>query len=590
MIINQESKKIFKLLNFTFIFYFSSILILTSLGILILPFNEFYKISISNKNLVLISMIIIILLQLVSKFIEYTLFNKNPIERRKIIILFFTFLTLVFLTLFLNTINIRNYEELILAFLIPISIVSISGILTYTNIAKVFYTYPPILFLLSATFLIATATILLHLPISSATGEPIALIDSLFIATSAVSCTGLSTVSIGKELSIVGQIILMATIQIGGLLIIVVSTAGIFFGLMSRNTIIKLRMASLFETKNIIEAQKLIVKFIIIAFSSQIIVAILIFPYFYNIEKNTLKALFYSIFHVISGLNNAGFSQYDDSLKKFINSPNFLILISFLILLGNTSIITVTELFDYIKTKIKNFINLLLNRKNFEKFSFSVFSKIIIITHITLITFGTICLLILESDNILKSSNYPLINAIFNSISFRTAGFTTIDFTKARDFTYIFFSILMFIGGGSISVAGGIKMNTIAIIILALVAFLKSYPGLYFKNKEIDIYNLIKANTVVISSIILLLSFSLILDEIIKEERFSKTIFELTSAFGTVGTSCGITNKNLPVQAKLTLITLMFLGKIGLITLLSSFAVKTPKYIGKLPKEKFPVG
>lgn len=585
------AKKLIKLINIVFLVVLSIIFLTLSFRTFIFSPQAFINLYKNYGNIITVILPIVFLFQFISKIIEYNLIDKSRFIFRQIIITLVILSLSVFLIVFINIFKITTYNDLLLSFSIPVSLICISGILTFVNVIKLFYIDPSLLFTITAIGLIVVSTILLHLPISSATGEPIPLIDALFVVTSAASCTGLSTISIGNELSLIGQIILMLTIELGGLLIILISTVGILLGFVSGDAIVRLKMAaSSFEMRDVVETQKLIAKFLAITFLSQIIVGVIIYPYFLEMEKDSSKAVFYSIFHVISALNNAGFSQYDDSLIRFNNSPIFLMAIAYLILLGDTSIITITEIFSYINTKIKNLINRILGRKEAEVFYFSLFSKIIMISHLTLIILGTFSLFVFEGDHFLKQVKYPLVSAIFNSISFRTAGFAVFDFTQAKDFTYLFFSILMFIGGGSISMAGGIKMNTVALFLVSLIAFLKSYPSLYLFRKEIDFQSLIRATAVFIGGVLLVTTMVFILYEIVREERISKIIFEVCSAFGTVGMSSGLTSKNLPSSAKLVLIFTMFFGKIGLITMLSIFVRRGVRYIGTFKKESIIVG
>ncbi|MCX8028951.1 MAG: hypothetical protein N2712_03040 [Brevinematales bacterium] len=587
---NQLSKSRIKIINTLFLtvtsFYIISIISAT----LFVNHNNIYSFFLRNRQGVILLLLITLIPQVISRFFEYSRISKEPYIRRQSIVLSIILLISMFLFIFSTLFEPKNYNDVLLGYLIPLLLISVASFLTTVNIVKLFYIYPSILYLLTSIALIIIVAVILHLPISSATGEPIPLIDTFFVATSAISCTGLTTISVGKELSFFGQLVLMIAIQLGGLLIIFISTVGILFGLLSGDAIVKLKMASMFEMKNIIQTQKLILKFVLLTFISQIIVAFIIYPYFFEVEKDIGKSIFYSIFHVVSALNNAGFSTYDESLIRFNNYPYFLLSLSYLILLGNTGIIAVIEIFDYIISRTKRIINTLFNRKVVNTKSISVFTKIVIISHTTLISFGTLAFFVFEGDHFLRQVKYPFVDALFNSISFRTAGFASFDFTQAKDSTYLFFSILMFIGGGSISVAGGVKMNTIALFFIALIVVIKSYPYIYFMRREIDSHSLIKASAVVIGAIIILTICIFIFYELVREERFSKIIFELTSAFGTVGTSSGITNKNLSLPAKLVLIFLMFIGKIGLITFLSILARKQPTPLGNFPKEKVIVG
>lgn len=590
MVMFQRGDLILRFITATFIVSISLVILLLISSTLFLHHKTVVEIFSSYGRGIILLLLAVFLIQFLAKVFEYFAVGRRDYVRRQAVVLSILLFIIAFLFIFSFFLKTDNYNDILLGYVIPMFFISVAGFFTLVDLIRLFYVYPSLLFVIVSIFLIIVVAVLLHLPIASATGEPIPLIDTFFVATSAISCTGLSTVSVGRDLSLFGQIVLMLAIQIGGLLIIFISTVGILFGLLSGDAILKLRMASFFEMGSVAQTQSLILKFFALSFTSQIVVAILIYPYFFEVERDEGRAIFYSLFHVVSALNNAGFSTYDDSLVRFSNYPYFLMFLSYLILLGNTGVIVVIEVFDYVVSRIKRFINLIMHRKDLSVKRLSVFSKIVLITHFTLIVFGTFSFFVFEGDHFLRQVKYPLIDALFNSISFRTAGFASFDFTQAKDSTYLFFSLLMFIGGGSISVAGGIKMNTVALFFIATIVLLKSYPYLYVMKREIDFYSLIKASAVVVGGVVVLMVGIFILYELVKEERFSKVIFEITSAFGTVGTSSGIVSKDLSVPAKLVFIFMMFVGKIGLITFLSILARKQQRNIGIFPKERIIVG
>lgn len=580
--------------TFSALFVFLLVVYILGLGLVSFSFGTNYFVNLTKEFgiYVLIGMLLLFFCEFLISFVSF-LFDKDDIFKRRSIVLFFVALFLVLNIIFFSSAKISTFEDVFLVFSMPTFIFSLLGILSFVDFGRFFYFYPSFIFIFGAVFLIFMSAVLLHLPMSSSTGEPIPLVDAFFISTSAVSCTGLSTISVGKNLSFFGQIVLLLSIELGGLLIILISTAGILYGIVSRDAIVKLRMASLFEIKNLSGMKNLILKFLSITLVSQIIVAFLLYPYFIDKENDVGRAVFYSIFHVISALNNAGFSLYDDSFIGFDNKPFFLMLIAFLILLGNTGLPVITEVFDnlvfVIKRKISSVFNLRFKGTD-KKVSLSLHSKIVLISHSLLIIIGTFLLLLFEKDNLLSGVKFPLVNAIFDSISFRTAGFSSLDYSEAKDITYFFFSIIMFIGGGSISIAGGVKVNTVALFFIASFSFLRSYSEISLFRKRVDFVYILKSSLIVVSSGLLVFLGTIIFYRFSNELNFIKNLFEVCSAFGTVGMSSGITNGDLSVYSKSILILVMFLGKIGLLTVLSIFASKPRKIMSYYPEEKIVVG
>jgi trk system potassium uptake protein TrkH len=326
---------------------------------------------------------------------------------------------------------------------------------------------------------------------------------------------------------------------------------------------------------------------------SQLIGAILIFPSVYTRENDIFRAVFSSIFHSIAGLNNAGFSLYSDNLIGFKNDVIFLTVISTLMMIGNTGVIVIDEVIEYLKNLLKRLYNLIfLRRSSGERFRFSVHSKLTLVFHLSLVALGAFLLLAFESDNIFKDVKKPIINALFNSISFRTTGYNTVDFTNAKEITYFIFSIFMFIGGGSVSIAGGIKVSTFAVLFLFMVAFFRSQNSAQFSMRSIPVDVLIKSVYTFFSTFLFLILMLLLLDSSLNSKwTASKEIFEITSAFGTVGMTSGLTSKSLSALSKIIIIITMFVGKIGLLSLVSILSSRVNRvYQYNYPESKVIVG
>jgi trk system potassium uptake protein len=566
--------------------------LLISLELFVKPSKSFYFFSNFGEIIYLGLFIIVFLLGLLS-FLEYEISRERFLYRQFILDIVLAFSLVLGFFVFFNS-TPKGYDDLLILVVFPTFVISIIAIFTYIDLNKVFTLDPVTVFVISVLIVIVISTGLLSLPISSSSSEPIPVIDALFVTVSAVSCTGLTTIDVGKDLSLFGQIVLITTVEIGGLLIIFISISGILYGLATRNVLVRMRVASSIQD---VESLRMIERSISIAIKviliSQLIGAILIFPSVYTRENDIFRAVFSSIFHSIAGVNNAGFSLYSDNLIRFKNDVFFLVVISTLMMIGNTGVIVINEVIEYFKNLFKRLHNLFFSRRSsVERFKFSLHSKLTLVFHLSLIVLGALLLLAFESNNILKDVKNSFANALFNSISFRTTGYSTLDFTNAKEITYIIFSIFMFIGGGSVSIAGGIKVSTFAVLFLFMVAFFRAQKSAQFSMRSIPVDVLIKSVYTFFSTFLFLILMLLLLDSSLNNKwAISKEIFEITSAFGTVGMSSGLTSKSLSALSKIIIIITMFVGKIGLLSLVSILSSRFNRvYQHNYPEGKVIVG
>ncbi len=566
--------------------------LLISLELFVKPSNSFYFFSNFGEIIYLGLFIIVFLLGLLS-FLEYEISRERFLYRQFILDIVLAFSLVLGFFVFFNS-TPKGYDDLLILVVFPTFVISIIAIFTYIDLNKVFTLDPVTVFVISVLIVIVISTGLLSLPISSSSSEPIPVIDAFFVTVSAVSCTGLTTIDVGKDLSLFGQIVLISTVEIGGLLIIFISVAGILYGLATRNVLVRMRVASsIQDVESLRMIERSISRAIKVIIISQLTGAILIFPSVYTRENDIFRAVFSSIFHSIAGVNNAGFSLYSDNLIGFKNDVFFLVVISTLMMIGNTGVIVIDEVIEYFKNLFKRLYNLFfLRQSSVERFKFSLHSKLTLVFHLSLIVLGALLLLAFESNNILKDVKNSFANSLFNSISFRTTGYSTLDFTNAKEITYIIFSIFMFIGGGSVSIAGGIKVSTFAVLLLFMVAFFRAQKSAQFSMRSIPVDVLTKSVYTFFSTFLFLILMLLLLDFSLNSKwTISKEIFELTSAFGTVGMTSGLTSKSLPALSKIIIIITMFVGKIGLLSLVSILSSRFNRvYQHNYPEGKVIVG
>jgi trk system potassium uptake protein TrkH len=422
-------------------------------------------------------------------------------------------------------------------------------------------------------------TILLLLPISTYNSK-ISFIDALFTSTSAFCVTGLTVLDTGSYFSPLGKIFIILLIQLGGIGIMSLST---FIILILKNQLsisdklIINETISKYGTINV----KTIVKYIFIfTFSFELLGALLLFLKWKLYFQNSLKCLLYAIFHSISAFCNAGFSIFSDNLIRFQNDFITVFVITFLIIFGGLGFGVIYELKELIKSKIKR-----------KKFIISLHSKIVIITTIFLILFGILILNITENSNILKGKTLfgRFLITYFQSVTPRTAGFSTINIGNLTYASLLFIIFLMFVGGSPGSTAGGIKTTTFATLMLFVKSLLKSRNNIEAFQKTIPNSIFKKSIAIFILSLTLLFILSFLLLYIEKDKFIPiKVIFEAVSAFGTVGLSTGIT-PFLKDYSKLILIILMIVGKTGPLTIAMSVIEKQDELI-KYPNEEISVG
>ena len=372
-------------------------------------------------------------------------------------------------------------------------------------------------------FIILLGAVMLSLPISHI-GE-LRFIDALFTSTSATCVTGLIVTSTSENFTFIGELIILLLIQIGG--IGYMSLVIIFFLFVKDHLSFDEKRA----TKLSLDLPDLHVG----AFSKKILSVVLIvesagaliltYKFSQNFEFD--DALWYGIFHSVSAFNNAGFSLFTDNMIGYKSDTLVLGVISFLIILGGLGYFVVIELHE--------------NRK-FSK-RITIHTRIVVIGTIFLILFGMILFLSIEWSNpktLGEMSVYDkLLNSLFLSVNFRTAGFNSMDLSGLRDSSLFYSTLLMMTGAGQGGTAGGMKITTIAVLIIMVYFVLKQTnqePHIFKRTIEREVIN--KAATIIMLSSGFVLFITLVLLET-QEQPFIRILFEVVSAFCTVGVSVG---------------------------------------------------
>ena len=424
--------------------------------------------------------------------------------------------------------------------------------------------------------IILIGAVILNMGFSSAKGESIGFLDALFTSTSSVCVTGLIVADTGTYWSNFGKFVIMLLIQIGGLGFMTIATLGVIISGEKLSYSKKLLIQDSLSSEKTSDIIKFCKKIILVSLFIELVGAICLSIAFVP-EFGFLKGVCYGIFHSVTAFCNAGFDIMGNfsSLTAYFNNPIVNISIMLLIILGGLGFSTI---FD-------------INRKRaFKKFRLN--TKIILITTAILIVIPTFLFFIFEMNNPKTLGNMNLgekiLASLFQVVSPRTAGYNTIELSQMYDSTKFLTIILMFIGGAPASTAGGLKITTFALIIISVYCLFKQKNGIEifgrtipFKNLNKALVSLIVGFTLVITGTIIILSYS--------DFDFLTVLYEVTSAYATVGLTLGITTK-LNAVCKITLIILMFMGRVGSLTVLYSFIKTDSKKKYKYPKEEINIG
>ncbi|MEK5189123.1 TrkH family potassium uptake protein [Enterococcus sp. FSL R5-0957] len=426
--------------------------------------------------------------------------------------------------------------------------------------------------------------VLFYMPIFREPDSHVSFVDMLFMAISTVSVTGLSTFDINSVFNDNGIILLEILFQVGGLGIMMISTAFVIFS--KRRITLKQRQLIMTDMNQ--PRLSGIVRLIRITFAILIWFQLLfgtffsIYFYYRGYFNRWRDAVFYGFYQAISAVTNSGFDVTGDSIKPFAHDYFFLILIMFLIFVGGIGFPVLMECREW----------LLYKRSNAKlPFRFSLFTKLAVLAFVILFVWGTVLIYLLEKDHLFQDSNMSVkwINSMFYSITTRNAGLQIHDLGDFQITTLIIFSLLMFIGCSPSSVGGGIRTTTVAIIGLYLYSFLKSEDNINIFGRRID-QDDVRKSVVVFMLSLGMCFFCIVFLSATEEQTLISIIIEVTSAFGTTGLSLGITG-DLSVVGKITIAALMFIGRIGMLYTLMLFVPKETRDLGyEYPSEKIIIG
>ena len=421
--------------------------------------------------------------------------------------------------------------------------------------------------------LITLGAILLALPISS-TGEPLSIVEAFFTSTSAVCVTGLSVIDVSSGLTDFGKVVLMSLIQLGGLGIMTVSglvAIAIFRRLSTGGAEL---ISSEFRAQSTDSTMKsTIMRIVRMVFFFEAIGALILAVWFGWVHNyDAPKALWMGVFHAVSSFNNAGFALYPDNLMGFVADPVVSLTICALVIIGGLGFPVIME----------------LRRIGWAPRRWTMNFNLVMFMTAVLLVGGTIYIVALEWSN--PATLGPLdpatkiLAAFFQSVQTRTAGFNSVDIGAMNPETWLGMDALMFIGGGPAGTAGGIKVTTFAVLAFIVWTELKGDSAVNIFGKRLSRSVHRQAITIALLAVAYI-AFSTILMQMTTNESTDRIIFEVISAFGTVGLSTGIT-ANLSDPALIILMLLMIVGRLGPLTLSTALILTHRPKLYEFPKER----
>lgn len=449
--------------------------------------------------------------------------------------------------------------------------------------------HPAQIIVIGFFLLILMGAILLSLPFSTVPGHRVSFLDAFFTSTSAVCVTGLVVVDTGTTYTLFGQIVIILLIQAGGLGVMTVTT--MVFLLIGKRITLAERMI-LRESLNEFDLSglvKMILKVIRVTLFAELAGAALLAIRF--VPMFGLKGVYYSLFHAISAFCNAGFDLMGQefgpfsSFVPFVSDPLIVLTLSALIIMGGLGFVVVADIFSVSRIRA---------RKGLARYT-----KLVLAANAVLIGIGLIAFFSAELGNEKTLSGLDtggkILGGIFQTVTPRTAGFNTIDQNAMLPVSKFVTIILMFIGASPAGTGGGIKTTTTAIVALFAFFGIRGCRDITLRGRRVSPGTVQRATIIALTSFVFVVSACIAMVGIEGHRggifTSENIIFEVVSAFGTVGLSSGLTPQ-LSIASRVVIMVVMFVGRVGLTSLviaLSSRAGQNNTCI-RYPEERFMVG
>jgi len=419
--------------------------------------------------------------------------------------------------------------------------------------------------------------VLLMLPMSKQGPGGASWIEALFTAVSAACVTGLTVVDTATYWTPFGQVVILLLIQLGGLGVMV------FASLIGIVVVKRLTLGSRLTTAQEAHAtgigglRTLVVSILRIALVVEGAVALVLWLRFWlGRGEDPLQALWLGVFHAVSSYNNAGFALFSDNLMGFVDDPWILLPLACATIVGGLGFPVIMQILKHAPHPQR----------------FSMHTWLVLVGTGALLAIGTVAIGVLEWDNPGSlgslSPGTRILESFFHSVQTRTAGFNALDIGQFQPETLLVMDVLMFIGGGPAGTAGGIKITTFGVLAAIILAEVRGDPTVTLFGKRLSRAVHREAITVALLSVGLCFAATLAI-MLLTDVDHDRVLFEVISAFGTVGLSTGIT-ASVGTPSQLILIALMFIGRVGPITVATTLALRPRRLMYELPKERPIIG
>ena len=510
-------------------------------------------------------------------------------------------LTLIPIILYLLGINddtglikILENKTIYLLILLLISFIELSDAVI-TSLGR--KSNPALMMAVSFLFIIMVGSGMLLMPRCIQHGVHLSWIDSLFTATSAVCVTGLTTIDVPSTFTCLGQLIVMLLIQVGGLGVMTITSFFALFFMGNTSIYNQMQVQDMVSSKSLASLWSTLLNIIGFTAFLELAGAVMIFLNIHGtIGLDLRHELFFSVFHAVSAFCNGGFSNYQDGMSAPVLMEGhscLYIILALLIIFGGIGYPVLVNL----KAAASRHAKVLWKWINGHRYAslnipnlFDLNTKIVLRTTTLLIVIGTVLIAFFEWNNTFAGMpiHEKLTQAFFNAVSPRTAGFVSVNLNHMCIQSVFIYTVLMWIGGASQSTAGGVKVNAFAVAFLNIRAIIHGTTRVEFAGRELSSDSIRRANAAVFVSLIVLGIFIFLITLTEPNQPLKAIVFECVSAFATVGSSLGLTPE-LHDTSKALIVVLMFIGRVGLVTMAQGLLKQYKNQNYKLPQDNITI-
>ena len=510
-------------------------------------------------------------------------------------------LTLIPIILYLLGINddtglikILENKTIYLLILLLISFIELSDAVI-TSLGR--KSNPALMMAVSFLFIIMVGSGMLLMPRCIQHGVHLSWIDSLFTATSAVCVTGLTTIDVPSTFTCLGQLIVMLLIQVGGLGVMTITSFFALFFMGNTSIYNQMQVQDMVSSKSLASLWSTLLNIIGFTAFLELAGAVMIFLNIHGtIGLDLRHELFFSVFHAVSAFCNGGFSNYQDGMSAPVLMEGhscLYIILALLIIFGGIGYPVLVNL----KAAVSRHAKVLWKWINGHRYAslnipnlFDLNTKIVLRTTTLLIVIGTVLIAFFEWNNTFAGMpiHEKLTQAFFNAVSPRTAGFISVNLNHMCIQSVFIYTVLMWIGGASQSTAGGVKVNAFAVAFLNIRAIIHGTTRVEFAGRELSSDSIRRANAAVFVSLIVLGIFIFLITLTEPNQPLKAIVFECVSAFATVGSSLGLTPE-LHDTSKALIVALMFIGRVGLVTMAQGLLKQYKNQNYKLPQDNITI-